>query len=278
MNRFKEIKHYLMKEKKTFWNRLFWLGKALFRNTFFRYSQIPYLEVFITTQCNLRCIECSNLIPQLRNRDHIDADEVISNIENLLRLTSYIYRLKLHGGEIFLHPELPKIIRYLLSNKKIISIRMTTNGMIVPYAPVLEALEGSRIVVQISDYEISSNRRVALIDAFKKHNIKFVLLQKRGWRDMGDFSLRESNRFADCTIKRCTSMYRENIYVCSRAAMALKEQKIPTSYHIGISNITRTAFKHDLQKLFANPNEACSHCDGDTKHAKPIPAGKQLKP
>jgi organic radical activating enzyme len=276
MDRLNEIKHYIFKEYKSFWKRHYWLGKAFFRNLINKYSQIPYLEVFMTTQCNLSCEKCSNLIPQLKNRAHIPADETITSIENIFRLVEYIYRLKLHGGEVFLHPELVKIIDYVSKHKRIVSVRIATNGSITPSESVLKALSGSKIVVQISDYEVSSAKTPKLIERFDEYQIKYVLLKNREWRDMGDFSLRESNRFAECSIKRCTSMLKNDLYVCSRAAMALQEHEISESYHYNFTSLTHTEFRHALSRLYNIPNEACSHCDGDTKYAKQIPAGKQV--
>jgi organic radical activating enzyme len=276
MNRFDEIKHYVLKENVSASKRYFWLYKAFFRNVFLPHSHIPYLEVFVTTECNLNCDKCSNLIPHLSKQYHLSADEVIRNLESILQLTKYIYRLKLHGGEVFLHPELPKLINYVLSNKKLISIRLTTNGTIIPNELILNTLAGSRIIVQISDYEIASEKIPKLLEKFNEYNIKYVYLSNRNWRDMGDFSTRESNRFFECSIKRCTSMYKDEIFVCSRAAMALKENKISDSYHINISNISRTEFRNSIKKLSTIANEACRHCDGDTKFAKSIPAGKQV--
>lgn len=276
MNRFDEIMHYILKEYNSPLKRYFWLTKAFFRNLLSPYTQIPYLEVFITTQCNLKCDKCSNLIPHLVKQHHISADEVITNIGSLLRRTKYIYRLKLHGGEVFLHPDLLKLINYVLSIKRLLSIRLTTNGTIIPNEPILKALSGSRIVVQISDYEIASEKIPKLIEKFKEHNVKFVYLKNRVWRDMGDFSLRESNRFFECTIKRCTSMLNDEIFVCSRAAMALNEHEISESYHFNVSSASRKESRNHLKKLYTIPNEACSYCDGDTKFAKSIPAGKQV--
>jgi len=276
MNQFKETKHYILKEIKPFWKRNYWLTKAYFRNVFLRNSQIPYLEVFVTTKCNLSCEKCSNLVPQLKKQLHYPANDIISNIESILRYAKYIYRLKLHGGEVFLHPDLSKLIDYVSGNKRIISTRITTNGTLIPNESILQSLSGSRIVVQISEYEISSGNIPKLIQLFNDRHIKYVLLKDREWRDMGDFSERGSNRFFECSIKRCTSLFGEDVYVCSRAAMALQEHEISDSYHININGQTSKEFKSSLRRLYTIPNEACSHCDGDTKYAKPIPAGKQV--
>lgn len=60
---------------------------------------------------------------------------------------------------------------------------------------------------------------------------------------MGDFSLRESTRFFECTIKRCASMLNNEIFICSRAVMALNEHKIFESYHIILSSTSQKVFK-----------------------------------
>ena len=277
MQTFSEIAHYIRKERIFPIKRLYFLARAFVRDVFVRYSDMPYLEVFVTTRCNLRCEKCSNLIPFLMIQEDNSISKVISNIELLLKYVKTIYRFKIHGGEVFLHPELPKLIHYVRSNKKLFSIRLATNGSILPNNEILDSLSESKIVVQISDYEVSSDKIQKLKEVLDKHKIRYVHLKNQSWRDMGDFSNRESSRFPNCTIKRCTSMIGDELFICSRAAMALKENKISETNRVKFTDLTVKAFKNALKDLYTKPNEACFHCDGDTVFASKTPAGRQMK-
>ena len=63
----KECLHYCQKENKKI-SRFQSSFQIWFRQVVLRKFEIPYLEMFITTKCNLRCKHCFNLIPTLNNR------------------------------------------------------------------------------------------------------------------------------------------------------------------------------------------------------------------
>lgn len=237
--------------------------------------EIPYLEVFITTKCNLRCEKCSSCIPYLKAHRDWSKEQFISDLEAVLEKTDRLYRLKLHGGEVFLNPDLPAIIEYVKKQKKILSVRLTTNGTVIPDQKILEVLRGSRVVVQISDYPLENTKRDQLVRLLEKNRIRYVCLRDQVWQDMGDFSLRSSSRYELCSIRRCTSMYDGRIHVCSRAAVMREEWK---TGGMGIPVHTdRRSFRRAMRRLYKKKDDdACMHCDGDTEFAPLTEAGKQL--
>lgn len=264
-----ECVHYTVKER----TMLFPKTQIWIRQNLLKRFEMPYLEVFITTKCNLRCKDCSNLIPKLQDMSNISFLDFSSVMGKLLSKIDRLYRLKLHGGEVFINPELPKIIKYADSLKKVKSIRLTTNGTIIPSNEVLKALRNSKVVVQISDYNLQNSKVKELIALLEKNYIKVAYLKDQHWKDMGEIAKRGTNRFNECSIKRCTSLFHERVYVCSRAAMAtalgfIKENGIDI-------NLPTTEFRQRIISLYKEDNEACFYCDGDTEYAQTIKPGIQ---
>ena len=273
VNVFKECLHYQHKNKKGL--RVIHFFLIFLRQKIFRKFEVPYIEFFVTTKCNLRCAHCSNLIPYIKDSTNIPFFEFKKELDALLEKIDCLYRLKLHGGEVLLHPELCEMISYADDLKKIKSIRLATNGTIMPSKKVLKTLAESKVVVQISDYPDFSDRAKKLVEAFNKYSVKYVLLQDRKWQDMGEIKKRELNRFDICSITRCTSLFRGKIYVCSRAAM-MKEIEYHCYDCIDLK-VNKREFRSELLRLYKGKySKACFYCDGNTKFAKEIPAGEQL--
>ena len=273
VNVYKECVHYQRKITKAL--GLFCGFPILIKKKFSGKFEIPYIEIFVTTKCSLQCRNCSNLIPYIEKREHIPFAEFKHDLDSLLSKIDRLYRLKIHGGEVFLHPELCEMIRYADRQQKIKSIRIATNGSILPSEKVLKALAESKVVVQISDYPIFSERAEQTIKMFEVHGIKYVRLYGQKWQDMGEIKKRVTNRFESCSITRCTSLYRGKIYVCSRAAMM---EEFGCHFYDGIEIASdKRAFRRQMLRLYdGGYSKACWYCDGDTEFAKEIPAGEQL--
>lgn len=271
----KECLHYLKKEMPDVGVRKLKMG-IVWRQLFLHRFEIPYLEVFVTTYCNLKCKNCSNLIPSMANKHHVELTEIKKSVDTLLSKIDCLYRVKIHGGEAFLHPQLCDIIDYFDGQSKIKSIRITTNGTLIPSDDVLKRIANSKVVVQISDYAFCKNNATKLIDTLKKFKIRYVYLKDQEWVDMGDCLRRETSRYNECTIKRCTSLYKDKIYVCSRAAIMAYNGNIEDE---GINiNLRKKELRKRVLELYKGKwSEACLHCDGDTHFANVVRAGEQYR-
>jgi len=236
--------------------------------------ELAYLEMFITTKCNLNCLGCSNLIASCKSQEHIDKQAIFSAIDNLLNKIDRLYRLKLHGGEVLLHPDLVEIIDYVGSKDKIVSLRLTTNGTIIPSEKVLNIIKKRNLVVQISDYKLPNLKTEQLIQALKTKGIRYTMPYDAAWRDMGGFEKREYCRRQECTIGKCNSMLDGKIFICSRAAMM---DKLGIAKSDSLSVYEDVDFRQRLVGLLnIKDYKACWHCNGNTKHAKSIPIAEQF--
>lgn len=169
----KECLRYWQKENKNI-SRFHLYSQIWFRQVVLKKFEIPYLEMFITTKCNLRCKHCSNLIPVLNNRQNYEISTLVEWLDVLLSKIDCLYRLKIHGGEVFLHPQLTELIAYVNNQPKIKSIRLTTNGTIIPADNILQLIASSKIVVQISDYRLPNTKTQQLIDKFKEFGVRYI--------------------------------------------------------------------------------------------------------
>lgn len=160
----------------------FWLKQVIFQR-----FELPYLEFFITTRCNLKCKKCSNLIPSIRSHEDISPEDFKKTLDALRGKIDCLYRLKLHGGEVLLHPHLNEIIEYANKQKKIKLIRIATNGTIIPSERILKSLENSKVVVQISDYKLPEAKIEQLKSVVEGASVKYAFLENQKWRDMGDY-------------------------------------------------------------------------------------------
>lgn len=269
----KECLHYCQKENRKI-SRTWLSFQIWFRQVVLRKFELPYLEMFITTKCNLRCKYCSNLIPTLNSRQNYEISNLIEWLDMLLSNIDCLYRLKIHGGEVFLHPSLAEFIAYVNNQPKIKSIRLTTNGTIIPSDNILQLIASSKIVVQISDYKLPNTKAQQLIERLEKFNVRYVYLKNQTWKDFGGIALRDSNRFTDCNMKRCSSFLEGKIYLCSRAASMTKLGNIPDD---GISAcLQKKQLRQQLKKMYSGKfSIACNYCEGDTKYARNIDAGEQ---
>ena len=269
---YKECLHYAKKIKGvTAPNRF----SVYIRQSILTKFEIPYIEFFITTKCNLKCKKCSNLIPSITNQVHMNFEDFANILNSFLAKIDRLYRLKLHGGEVFLHPQLSEIITFVDKQPKIKSVRLTTNGTIIPHQSVLNSLKNSKVVVQISDYNLPNTKVPELIYLLTTNNIPYAYLKEQTWKNMGDFSERETNRFYQCSMRRCTSLLDEKIYVCSRAAVMTRQGLIP-DFGIPVST-NKADFQNSMNTLYSTENVACLYCDGDSDFSEKIIAGEQLK-
>lgn len=250
------------------------IKKIKFRQKFLRKFELPYIEMFITTKCNLRCKYCSNLIPYCTLQHHFDATSVKETITKLLSNVDRIYRFKLHGGEVLLHPELADIIEFAGKQKKIFSLSITTNGTILPDEELLKTIKGANCVVQISEYNLKNSKIPQVIALLEKYGIQYRHLSELAWRDMGNFDMRERNMRANCSISRCVSLYDKKIFICSRAAM-MRDQGIADSKFVEVFQ-SRKNFQKSIISYYNDMTiNACNYCNGDTPYAIRINPGEQ---
>lgn len=115
---------------------------------------IDRIEIFLTSLCTLNCEKCIAYIPYFKKLTIVSLQQLKEDSDILFQTVDYVYKFKLLGGEVFLYPYLIEYIDYLYEhyNEKIGSIRVGTNGTILPNQAILEMCKRDRVTVDISDY------------------------------------------------------------------------------------------------------------------------------
>lgn len=102
--------------------------------------QIDYLRVSLTDQCNLRCTYCmppGGPTPR-PTRALMSFDEIVSVVDAAAGLG--ITKIRFTGGEPLLRSGIVELVRMIASVPGILTVAMTTNGILLPrYAGGLKA-------------------------------------------------------------------------------------------------------------------------------------------
>jgi hypothetical protein len=133
-----------------------------------------YIELDITYQCNLKCINCNRSCSQAPSKDQLSVRQVNDFIKDSIQNHAKWERIRLLGGEPTLHPNLFKIINLLLDYKKnylpSLRIVLCTNGFGKKVNSVLEKLPKEVIIkntLKHSNYNLFRPFNVAPVDSIK---------------------------------------------------------------------------------------------------------------
>lgn len=253
---------------------------------------LDYFEVVVTTRCTLRCQNCANLMQYYHQPMHVDWDVIEKSVKRLLECIDRVERVGVLGGEPLLYPELDKIIYLLESSPKVKTIRVVTNGTLIPKdEKILKALTSRKVTVQLNNY-LNAYAGVAdeLAKLFDERKIKYRLLKKDGteWVDYGDLSCRNRSKeelvkqFKKCKID-CRSLYNGKLFYCPRSGHGM-DLKLLSEVDKDYVDLIDTAMsveetRKKLYELLYEKQyiEACNHCDKGTELCKPIPAAIQME-
>lgn len=237
---------------------------------------LPRIVIVVSTKCNLSCKNCSNLMPMYKKPYDIPANEIIKDIEQLLRFVDEIVEIEVIGGEPFIYDQLDKVLGYLINNSKIDYIDITTNGLRIPDNKVLTLLSNEKIKVNISDYGYIK-AAVNFISELEKRNIRLTCHSSMQWIDCGGIESRGrdlsmlTEMYLKCSSgKVCKTVLKGRLFPCARAAHLydleyVKEIDCLNLYHV-ISSIEICDF---YTRSFSI---ACNYCDFTnipSKHIEP---------
>lgn len=243
----------------------------------------PFIEMIITNKCNLKCRYCSNLIPHYSAGVHETFDTVKKWIDLICERAKKVFRLKIHGGEPLLHPDLARIIKYACGKENIVDVRMSTNGTIIPSEELIHEMLNEKFRLHISDYSATCGiNHQRLTDVLDTAGINYYVMKNEPWQDLGEIvsnnmdNVELAGMVLECNMHKCSSFYNGKLYVCSRASngdrlglvKALKDDYLDFENGFGID---------EYYKFFRKLNfSACRMCHGAIKGKNEIPAGEQL--
>lgn len=245
---------------------------------------IPRIMIMPTTKCNMRCKDCSSLLPYFKITEDIGIEQIIHDLDIFFNAIDRCIRLTV-GGEPFLYPELEALLKYLIKQPKLDGVLMITNSTLLPKEEVMPLLESSKVFIEISDYgHIEKMSR--LVVSFEKRKISFKVLSQQFWTDMGNTDFRDKDKetlhyeYLNCDQGRVIkAIFKGKLYICGRSAR-MHALGAYTSEHDFIELKSTDSKEQTIEKVdklyFADYADACNYCDCGHFPTKVIPAGIQL--
>ena len=259
----------------------------------FRKDVIPFMDLSVGTFCTLRCEDCSQWNPYLKNKSWYKLDDIIKNMEHMLATVNYIFGVGVIGGEPLAYKYLDKVLEYLCNNKQIGYVLLVTNGTLYPSDNVIHWMKNPKVTTWVSCYAAidESEARKQLISLLedKKQGIKHAVFNEMVWKDMGrlsdkpnKFSLEAVKKnFDSCWLKDCCAFMDGVLYRCTRSYGIVNCERMQLKNSDECIDFHEIKTKRDLEekmKAFYGSEylKACYWCN-DIKHRKDIKAGVQIK-
>lgn len=244
---------------------------------------LDYVEISITTKCNLRCPDCANLMPLYNKPYDIDTDIIIRSIKKICECFDVCGQIRILGGEPFLHPELKRIIAEIPVDKcKKISI--PTNATIVPEDRELyKLLREKNVVIALGNYPSALDSQQELVKRLKAEGVRYEFPKSNTWIDYGEVinynrqKKELAKQFTRCNL-RSKSLLNGVVYYCPRYAHGsdIGVIKQTDSECVNILDNTNKQNRRELRKLMwrHTPVEACKYCLRGTNMAIDVNRGK----
>ena len=177
------------------------------------------LEVHATDHCNLRCVHCCTLSPQLKARflDPATLHHDLTRAATALRPSV----VKLTGGEPLLHPDLPGLLDVVRGAGITDVVSITTNGHLVHRLTddVLSRLD--RLTVSLyPSAPLGEGKRAEIEERAAAHHVRVAFKQADSFQilDAPADPDRTVGVFDRCWLKvRCHMLRDGRFYACTRA-------------------------------------------------------------
>ncbi len=246
------------------------------------------IDWVITERCSLRCRDCSNLMQYYHAPCNYPFEELIGELERLLDVVDGIEDVRVIGGEPFMNPEMPALMRHFLEHPKIRNFSIYTNASILPSTEMLEVLRNKKVKCEISDYGSLVKRFGEFVSLMEQYGVRHHVVKMDKWHKLGALKKRDLNEeqmkkvFAECYCNDLFTMLHGKIYRCPYSAHGRNLGAIPemdgdaVDLSEDIPQVREKLKRLLFQKEF---DYACGYCSGRNYHLASVePAIQAPKP
>lgn len=238
--------------------------------------RLPYLEIWATGRCNLRCQDCLSLLPYVEGRK-TDTKRLIENLKKLL-LVARVDKLLVGGGEPLLNAELSSLLEAVRGNCPDSEIYLFTNGTVMPGQRLLEEMgeAGKKLKVIVNCYPGSEEEARQVYEKLREARILCQLRQPKTleaskWKTMGGPLQKtlhfETSRFLhrECPLRNYAVLHGDELTVCPRGiySSAVFGRKKKRFEHVKVSKLRDNAFSRARVAVCMNRNiykDYCRNC------------------
>lgn len=260
------------------YNDLFGLNRReVFGNKIF----LNKLEVTVTHKCSLKCRKCVSGMQYFDKPTDFDVDQIIKDYGRALKLIDWVDRIVIIGGEPFICQDLGRLLEEMHNDpntrRKVGAIKIITNGTVIPCQRVLQAIHDYDVTIWISNYGEKSKKICELIEAFRKEEINYSILNIKSWSDVIQLNNERKIQSEECLINRrkndcvtrCRTIAGGKFYLCSllKTMDCLGITPFTSSDYVDLyAEDARDKISKMLDMKRPLPN-ACSFCTGCSEQA-----------
>lgn len=143
-----------------------------------------------STVCNLKCRDCLNFTPYIKQFEIRELEEVCRDVDLLFTWVDYTFKFQISGGEPLLYKRFADLVEYIGVHyrNKIDVFETVLNGTVVPSDEVCTVMKKYQMTVVLDDYRanIASqiDRRAEIIKQIEKHDLLWVDNKVEEWFDL----------------------------------------------------------------------------------------------
>ncbi|MCM1217599.1 MAG: radical SAM protein [Lachnospiraceae bacterium] len=234
-------------------------------------SSIYRLSVVITERCSLKCKNCTEYVPYIKNKEHEEIESCIQAVKKLLEAIGKLDSIMIQGGEIFTHPHWDILVKWCCEEKRIARVIILTNATIIPKE--WEALQNRKVLLALDDYHEVSSRLLELKDMARQKGIDHTVLRHDHWFDVADCGVITDDpaalkqKFAVCQLKGCWVISGHFLYRCTTSYYKMKymlSKKIEEDEDfIDLFTLSPEKIREQIKRLSkADYLSACRYCRG----------------
>lgn len=236
-------------------------------------AYVDRLYLYVTSNCTLRCRDCSAMIPYVSSPENYPADEILKDFNSVLNEIGYTRNVNFYGGEPFLHPDLGKMIDRLREDNRFDRLTIITNGTLLPSHELLNAIKSEpRLHIRISHYGYLSKKADELVALFTRSGISHEVTNYEYWDSptkIGNFNVSANElsiRFMQCVSSELTIL-NGKAYFCAPAATLCNMRvfpESPTNYvDLRDNQNLNSELRDYIERAYSGAYiDACKYCSG----------------
>ena len=251
---------------------------------------VKTIDVQITEKCSMKCKDCSNLMQYYTSPKDSDMDMMFRNIDKLMSCIDQLDEFRVLGGYPFMNKNLFKVINKLTTYDQVNKIVIYTNARIVPKGENLESLRHKKVLLDITNYGVSSTAHDKLVDLCNNENLLYTTTRCTIWQDCGRI-MPYSNKsepelkhlFNNCCNSDLVSLLHGKLYRCPFSANGVNLKAIPKNskdeVDLNDESLSIKELREQIKNLCYEKEylTACSYCNGRDYSSAIIPSAVQTK-
>jgi MoaA/NifB/PqqE/SkfB family radical SAM enzyme len=216
----------------------------------YKYDRVYFLNISFlpSTACNLKCRYCLNFNP-FAEKFYVRGWEALkADVDLFFSYVDFIMQFHVSGGEPLLYQHTVDLIQYIDEKyrDRIGTLRMATNGTIVPSDSLLEKLGRCRIEVVVDDYREAvpkyREQFAELIQKLEQYQVRYYINKVESWVDLAP----EKTDYSAFTEEEMIKHRSE----CGQTWQELRDGKLYSCNYAAYATVAGIAGEQDLEEIY----------------------------